>query len=499
MAIQEQFMMQAHTQAEKDRYLVDCFHDSGFLKQIVEGDYSILAGRKGTGKTAIARYLEQKHEEYDLLTSKRISITAFTDDRINSGVGSTREKILLFILLQTAKNLYDKNYFAHTSLAYWEAVFKKENLSSVGTFEHFRTASKTNNIGANLGLLRGKLQENLIPADVEISSESVFNSMIESLDEIGALTSHLVFVDDISDYLDDSDKKKLEDDIEVIKDVLLRLDAYNTHALGHERGIRFVTCVRDDLFGFMNGSNINKLRTGSLFLSWNEASFAGLLIRRLPHFANNREEALADPINSIKNLFPDQIFQTRLAAFETNRYGTNFYAYMVAISFNRPRDFLAYCYALRNRLSLKHSVLQENIDAAEIEYSDYFINEIRDELYLAGKILEFDSDSDFVNKLVDILAERADFNSNQLRTNIAPLLSTKTKLGRNKIEQFVYQLWLYGIIGYKEKKQSLIHFRYIAATYELLPEKLDEYAYYLHRGLWWFTQKRKKNRSSTTT
>ena len=496
MSGQERFMVQAQTQAEKDLFLVDCFHDSGLLKQIIEGNYSILAGRKGAGKTAIARYLEQKFQDHDLLSAKRISITAFTEDRINSGTDNIREKILLFVLLQTAKILYDKGYLSSTSLKYWDSVFKNENLSSVGTFQNFRTTSKTNSVGVGFTVFKGKLQENLVPANVEVTSESVFNSLIESLDEIGPITSHLVFVDDISDYLDDNDKKRLEGDIEVIKDVLLRLDTYNTHSLEHQRGIRFVSCIREDLFSFMNGSNMNKLHSGSLFLSWNEASFAGLLIRRLPHFAENREKALEDPIKSIKSLFPDEIFQERLTAFETNRYSTNFYAYMVGISFNRPRDFLAYCYALRSRLSMKHTVLLENIVAAEIEYSDYFVREIRDELYLASKILEFSSDVDFINRLVDILADRDDFNSNQLRTNIAPLLETKTKIGRNRIEQFLYKLWFYGIIGYKEKKQTLIRFRYITSAYRLLPEKIDEYTYYLHRGLWWFTKKRKKSRDA---
>ena len=216
MSGQERFMVQAQTQAEKDLFLVDCFHDSGLLKQIIEGNYSILAGRKGAGKTAIARYLEQKFQDHDLLSAKRISITAFTEDRINSGTDNIREKILLFVLLQTAKILYDKGYLSSTSLKYWDSVFKNENLSSVGTFQNFRTTSKTNSVGVGFTVFKGKLQENLVPANVEVTSESVFNSLIESLDEIGPITSHLVFVDDISDYLDDNDKKRLEGDIEEI-------------------------------------------------------------------------------------------------------------------------------------------------------------------------------------------------------------------------------------------------------------------------------------------
>ncbi len=487
---QEGFLVQHQSQAEKDQYLVDCFHDSGFLKQIIENDYSILAGRKGTGKTAIARYLEQKYEKNDLLTSKRISVTSFSDDKVDSQLSDVREQILLYILLATARHLFDKNFLLPGSRDYWEKVFEQAGINHANTYELFKTKNKTNSIKAGFAFFQGKLEEERVISDVNLNSESVFDSILESLDEIGRQTSFLFFVDDLSDYLDDSDKKVLSEDIHVIKEVILRLDAFNTVLQDSERGLRFVACIRDDLFDFMEGSNINKLRTNTLFLRWNEESFAGLIIRRLPHFRNNLEEALKDPKIALKKLFPDEIFAEKLSLFETNRYTTNFYAYLVAVSFNRPRDFLSFCYAMRTRLSEKHPATLENIDSAEGEYSDYFKNEIRDELYLASKIIDFDSDAQFLNKLIDAMSQRDNFNTHQLRTNVAPLLGVKTTTGRKKIENFIHQMWVYGIIGFKEKQDQLVNFKYIANNRELLDEKIEKYTFYLHRGLWWFARKR---------
>lgn len=486
------FLVQKQSQAEKDDYLIQCFHDSGFIKKIIENDYSLVVGRKGTGKTALARFIEAGFRDHDLLSSSRISITSFSEERITTNNSSVKEKILVFVLLQTAKNLYDSGFLAITSLDYWRAVFKQTGLTNASTYESFHTTSKKNDFKVGIPkIFGGTLQETNESTVLQISSENIFNSIIESLEEIGGQTSFLYFVDDLSDFLDDYNKKSLLEDIEIIQEVLLRLDSYNTHSKNHQRGLRFVVCIRDDLFDYMKGSNINKLRTNTLYLSWSEESFAGLLIRRLPHFSRNLEEALKSPISSIKSVFPDNLFDKKLAAFDTKRYGTNFYAYMVAVSFNRPRDFLAFCYAMRERLSLKNAISFENIDAAEIEYSDYFKNEIQDELYLASQLLDFDSDKTFLDKMIDVLAERENFNSNQLRTTLSPLLKEKTSIGRKRIEQFVYQLWLYGIIGYKEKRDKFIHFRYLSSGAILLPEKLEQYIYYLHRGLWWFAKKRK--------
>ena len=116
--------------------------------------------------------------------------------------------------------------------------------------------------------------------------------------------------------------------------------------------------------------------------------FASLLIKRMPYFKDNLDDYLKDPVRSIKQRFPDEIFTSFLKKFSVKHFNSNFYAYMAAISFNRPRDFLQFCYALRNRLSQKLPATFENIQSAEIEYSDYFIQELRDELYIASRIFQ---------------------------------------------------------------------------------------------------------------
>jgi hypothetical protein len=485
------FLIGSPSQAEKDEYLFDCFHDSGFLAEIINKDYSILAGRKGSGKTAMARYLEKKYEDHDLLLAKRISITAFSDARDEKNE-NVREKILVFILLTAAKELYDRGYLLNDSNSYWNKVFTNLGLGKTSTYESFRTKTKTNTIGTGVMVVEGQLKEERVETELTLNSETLFAALLDSLEEIGDQTSYLFFVDDLSDYLDNLSQSDMQSDIHVIREVLIKLDTYNVLIKDEQKSFRFVACLRDDLFEFMEGSNINKLKSNSLLLRWNENSFASLIIRRLPHFAGHLDEALTHPVESIKQVFPDEIFSQKLSHFETNRYATNFYAYMVAISFNRPRDFLAFCYALRNRLSMKHAAELDNIESAEIEYSDYFRGEIRDELYLSSKILEFESDENFLNRTIDSLAVRDSFNTNQIRTSLAPLLKEKTSLGRKKIDRFIFHMWSYGIIGFKESTTDrLINFKYIQGSRGLIQDSIERFSFYLHRGLWWFANKRK--------
>jgi len=489
----EEFSIQGTTTAEKDKYLIDCFYDAGFLKTLIKEDYSILAGRKGSGKTAIAKFLENKYGDYSLLGSLRIPIESFTIEHSEKGSGQTKEKIVLFILLKTAKYLFDKNLLIVDNKAYWEEVFEKIGFNSASNYEGFETVSKRSSIGVSLaGWIKGKTEKTREKKTLEVNSNSVFSAIRDSLETLDDNTKYLIFVDDVSDYLDESKRENVGKDINIIKDILFKLDSFNTELRDTQKGLRFIVCIRDELFEFMEGSNINKLKTNSLFLSWDERSFAGLLVRRLPHFRADIDKALGNPIEAIREFFPDEIFRKRVKLFNTKRYATNFYAYMVAISFNRPRDFLAFCYTLRDRLSFKYKVTIDNIDSAEIEYTDYFVSEMRDELFLASKIFKFKANSEDIDKLIDILGQKEGFSSSQFRTEISMILDEKTSVGRKKIERFIYELWWYGVLGFKEKKESYINFRYIPLTARFVIKKAKTYIYYLHRGLWWHVQKRKK-------
>jgi hypothetical protein len=341
-------------------------------------------------------------------------------------------------------------------------------------------------------------------AEIADSPASLYDSLRQSISRDHKV---IIFIDDISDYLDESDQDGLKKDLSVIKSLLLNLQAYNLSFIEDGLSLRFVSLVREDIFEYMEGSNINKLKSDSLEIQWDEKSFASLLIRRMPYFTDKLDEALADPITAIKERFPDEIFADFLKSFSTNRYKSNFYAYMAAISFNRPRDFLQFCYALRNRLSVRHPAEAENIESAEIEYSDYFIQELRDELYVASRVFNYDFTQERIDQLIDILSKKDSFNSSQLKTDLAAFIGSKTSIGNKKIELLLSELWRYGVIGVSEKPAKsikpkklptpekidrLISFKYLSDSAIFTSEKIKGYTFYLHRGLWWFAKKRRK-------
>lgn len=505
------------TEAEKDQYLFECFHDTGAITELVDSSYTVVGGRKGAGKSALAKYLEKNAKNYGVNFAYRLSIRNFNLLE-STGEKETLDSILSYIIIKTAQKMININYLTAEGNAYWKDFLLTNGLEQISDYESFVASRKTKKSGFVVkgiaSFFRSFGTEISANHDTETTKDRAFiantpSSLYESLlQSVPTDESIIIFVDDISDYLDESDDDAIKKDLHVISDLLLRLQSYNLNFAEQEKEVRFVSLVREDLFDYMEGSNINKLKSDTLNLEWTEKDFASLMIRRMPYFKDHLEEALADPVSKIRDRFPDEIFSEFLKAFSTHRYSSNFYAYMCAISFNRPRDFLQFCYALRNRLSIKEPATFDNIESAEIEYSDYFIRELRDELYVASKVFHYNLSQERIDELVDLLSRKDSFNASELKAELASFIGQKTSIGNKKIEILLSELWRYGILGISEKpiktigakktltperQEILIRFKYLLDSATFTPDKIKHYTYYLHRGLWWFAKKRRQN------
>ncbi len=491
-------------EAEKDTYLIDCFYDSGIIKKLIDEKYTVLMGRKGAGKSAVAQYLEKKHKDFDIDFVTRISIRNFNtnSDSSSNSEKSILESILNFVIVTTVKRLMNEGIIKGDKQEFWNDFFKDNGLQAANDYESFSASRKITKRKYNITALvsnifakvtgEGGLEKQREEARLPIANTpgNLFSSLCKSL---YGKKEIIIFIDDISDHLDKSAKNNITRDIKIIQEFLLNMQSFNQDFAENGLNIRIVSLVREDLFEFMEGSNTGKIKNDSLEIVWKEKDFASMLIKRMSVFDDKREECLVDPVLSLKEWFPDEIFSERLETFDINRHGCNFYAYMVAISFNRPRDYLQFCYALNSRLSVRHPATSKNIDAAEIEYSDYLQQELRDELYLASRVIDCDFTEGGIESLVNKMIEKESFGYSELKVKLSHMVSgRKGKAGHRKIQLLLSELWRYGVIGIQEKDDVIIKFKYLSGTVVFIKEKSKKYKYYLHRGLWWFARKRHK-------
>lgn len=479
------------TAAEADAFLSECFEESTFISDLISNNFSLVLGRKGSGKTALAKYLQSNHFKHSISFSHRISITELSNSSEKNS--NPVELTIFFILTRTIQLFIEKKFFDKSYINYWKDFLLTNGLQDISDYQAFFEWSKTNEAKASLKLLDtgadGSFTKQYQRTPISNSTASLFQYFKKSL--LKTTNKIIIFIDDISDYIDRIDSQDVQKDIAVIRDVLLRLDNFNSSLVESFINLSFVSCVRDDLFENMRGSNINKLENSALELKWTEESFCRLLIRRLPFYSSNIETALESATQSINEFFPSKIFNKRLEESQTKSYQTGFYAYMMSISFNRPRDFLKFCFCMRIRLSEHTPVTFPNIESAEIEYTDYLFKELKDELELTSMLKDRNTPNNDIKKLLKPLSLNDDFSYGQLRTNIASFLGKGSQKNSNSASgNFIKELWNYGILGFRNPNNNIATFKYFGFSSTLFDESnIKSYKYMLHRGIKWALRK----------
>ncbi|HEX7483531.1 MAG TPA: hypothetical protein VF281_00100 [Candidatus Saccharimonadales bacterium] len=483
----------AQIQAESDAFLFECFHNDGVIEQLVDNRFELIAGRKGTGKTAIARYLQQEHLNYGIDYATRLTLTDL--QTTSAGITIDGDNLLKFLAITTAQRLLKKKHLTKEGEEYWEDYLTTHGLQGVSSYSEWAIKAKSvfEKKSATLGI-KPILGANLSHDEtseytkqiISESTSSLFSGLSESLKHN---TKVMIIIDDITDQFDSPGTKDVRASMDQIKYVLHQLHNFNTKFNDDNIDLTFVCTIRNDLWEYILGSNENKLIHNCLWLEWNEKSFCEMLIKRLPHFANNLEDALLDPFKSIKDVFPDEVFDEVMnikgvSSEEIKQYRTKFYAYVQLISFNRPRDFLRLCHAMKTRLSEVKPIEFKHIKASEIEYTEYFYNELKDELNIFAKILNIDIIS--LMTLMAKLATKSKLSYQELKA----MLSVFIKASHSSTTKFITDIWNYSLIGIiSNSNKDYAHFKHNQGRnsgYNFPQEtQMKEYYFLLHRGLYW--------------
>ena len=483
----------AQIQAESDSFLFDCFHDNGIIEKLIENRFELIAGRKGTGKTAIARYLQKMHEDYAVDHAKRLTLTDI--QTTSKGIDIDGDSLLKFIAITTAQSLLKAGMLTDDGKEFWGNYLKHHGLEDVSTYTDWVLKTKVilEKKAAELGI-KPFAGANLTHDETKEFEKQIVNESTSTLfqrlgESLKADKKVMIVVDDITDQFDNPGAIDVRGAMDQIKYVLHQLHNHNTRLNDDEVDLTFICTIRDDLWEFILGSNENKLKHNCLWLEWDEKSFCELLIRRLPHFSDNLDDALQDPYTSIKSVFPDEIFEEILAIKkvkpeEIKHYKTKFYSYIQLISFNRPRDFLRLCHAMKSRLSESKPVEVKHMKASELEYSDYFYNELKDELNIFSKILEIDTST-----LMNLMTKLAD-KSKMSYPELKAILSQYIKASHSKTSRFLGLIWTYSLLGILSSgTKDYAHFKHNQGRnngYDFPQEdSLKNYYFLLHRGLYW--------------
>ncbi|EGY25697.1 putative ATPase [Desulfovibrio sp. A2] len=460
--------------AERDELLSNYFYDNGALRRVIDNKTSFLVlGRKGAGKTAVFRYLENNYAQY--IGPNNILVSLSFEDynwgvhsllkRPESAESQTYKQSWRFIILveaikayikhletnfkpippsmRKAKKLLTKLFDDPIPSIYTIVSSKLFSLSEISLPSCGLDLEDGDISSINLG--GGKISFDQISKDSGLQEtlsrnmENIIRILEEAIQDASPLMSN-IFV--VFDKVDEAwDEISYEKSSHVIAGLVGAADSITSHYNGVIRPIVF---LREDIFETLSINDANKLREdcGAL-LHWDKDSLFRLVLKRINYFAS--QKGLPD-IEDIDSLFDKK--EMRQRSRPSN--------YLLKRSMMRPRDLICF--------------LRRIIDTMKSEQSDPFSNEKNDFPLLSSEAV-YEAESGYSSWLKQELfdewgAQRPIIRDlfraleNHGSTNITNfhLSSEVSKLGKpcersDAIEHLRF-LFDNSVIGYKSGQQN---------------------------------------------
>ncbi len=209
----------------------------------------------------------------------------------------------------------------------------------------------------------------------------------------------------------------------ILKSVLTGMSEYFSLNLSREvkkgknenfENFRCIISLRSEIFGLLNSSEINKVRSDyTIELSWDQQKLISALKLRLGKQDMNNQK------------FKKWLFKQKYKEINQNR--VDIYRYLFYKTRFRPRDIFMFVKEIAT-ISTKIPISIETIDLASGKYSNYFKNEMVNELH------GFIPDEDIKTFIVEL----SEFQKTVFRIEDFKKYSSLTPKNILKIFQFLY-------------------------------------------------------------
>ncbi len=429
----------------------DSKHDSGLLNYfvtipeydgLISGQYRYIIGRKGTGKTAICRHIKLTAENEPTWFQRYVTLRSFPiaelrklEDR-SMAEKSKYVPVWKFLLLREIAEMVAEDNGIQDKIAQKEIhAFLERNFPGVTTFTDTLTILQKSDKKVSISnkWLGGIDQSNISSSEFSttVQYQRVTDILIERMKALVSNGIYFIIIDELDEGWRAGDSR-----LRLILLALLR--AVESLAQDFEEGslkVRPILALRSDIFDSLEDADLNKYDDFIVRLRWSARESVGHSLKaivnaRIVHAfhlpaSGNYWNAIAYENDPTINSTPPSLWK-----WITNR------------TLERPRDvikFLKICKKLSpaGRLDFKEA------HSAEKAYSEWFYNELRDELQSHIEVWRemFDAISRVgltkIEKPTDLIAE---FNNDD---KIVQWLSEHKK----KSTFLLHECYEFGIIG----------------------------------------------------
>ena len=382
-----------NTQEEKNRFLDSyLIPDNITIDSFYSGNKYIIAGLKGTGKTALLQYISLKAEmESDAKTSFILFKSEFTEEdkkdfskAVNATIANKDEipdneedfvNIWRWFLHRHLVKMIDmENPFENDKNfeRYCKCVLAPKVGDEKSGITRFLPKLKKGNVEleADFDIIKGKLG-----LDFEWINENErqvkFSSIVRQADSLFASLKpnkikFYIFIDELELTL--GKQKQYNKDVRLIRDLLIAINSLNSLCRKNNYPVYFITGIRSEVLTAIpsSGKEINKIVSDfGATLNWHQSGGSITqhpLLNIVNKKINSSEKALGleitQPISEI------------WIKYFTNSYNTRpIHEYMLHQTWYRPRDIVRMLSIAQNQFPNETKFSHEVFDSIRKEYS----------------------------------------------------------------------------------------------------------------------------------
>lgn len=378
------------------------------LDLLIKGNHCFITGFKGTGKTALLFYLEDKFKKIDESTCSSFVFFKenYTDtqrtelqdisNRILSSVAVEKEALITatefeyvwrWIMLKQIVNdneAYDGNLFEDDEN--WRNF--KILVDRIKAPKNKRKIQLPNKVKVSLPIKDANTMTEIAPemeVDFEKQSTQQYSDFVDLVDEAEQALSRLnrtdapyyIFIDELEAYYGDT--QVFLRDLYMIRDLIFTVKRFNgIFSSSCMQKTKIICSVRSEILTaiqrFIITKEINKITSGfSVPLNWNYTnnnSYAHPIIQiLLKRIAICSEAENEDSLTIYRKWFPEKIHEMEAASYILNN------------SWCKPRDIVRLIMVSQNSLHNNSSCFSQTVfDSTAKAYSEDSLQEIKEEL-----------------------------------------------------------------------------------------------------------------------
>ena len=368
--------------AAEDEPILNYFVETSAIDEISNGDKYLVLGRKGSGKTALVRYFNERSQTNLVsvalnlrgypwaLHAKRADIEVDDSEKYEA---SWRYFIVVEFALLVAKKLTAASKWTEQAKNLTE--FFKVNYGGldVGLADFLRppklrlskTTFEPQLFGNKLGSITLERDTGAggLAAELNLLTDLILENAMYLCGREG-IGKILIHFDELDQGLSQFDSARQQ----LLTGLILAARSVNRNAKKSAVEFKVVVYLRTDLWDEINFSDKNKINSTSVLdISWDEASLLKVVNSRISSLGGTDWEALHD----------GQMMRGRQRKF----------AYIIARSFLRPRDIISFLNILLSKAKLRIDTvggetvfINKDVIESKLEYSTYLKRELHDEI-----------------------------------------------------------------------------------------------------------------------